>query len=143
MFMMELISQLRNELSNDQLSRYAYMLSNWVLGAPLTTQSQILCTKTLFSIVDPIIQKLQKEQAVVLCATISETCVEKIRSLDLIFQVVTVRAEKRGEETDANTRLDVTYIEKDRPFSSAYYVTENPESLLLGTAFPHSLEKMR
>ena len=138
--MKDLISQLRAEFSTDQLVRYANLFCNWILTAPLGYTSQYFCTKTLFALLDPTVQKVQKEQASALCTMISETSVEKIRSLDLTYQAVLTRLEKRSDEkdADASNRLDITYIEKDRPFSTAFYAIENPETAINGMCLAHS-----
>lgn len=134
------MNQMRSDLSNDQIHRYAYMFCSWLLGAPLTFQTQMYCAKVLFTLVDPIVRGFSQEQAAIMCATISETCVEKIKSLVLIFQTVVARLEKR-EGANGDDILDVTYIEKDRPCSAAYYATENPEGLLNGKVAHNILRK--
>ncbi|KAI5124824.1 hypothetical protein M0805_005454 [Coniferiporia weirii] len=125
----ELTAHLRGELSNAQLTRVVHTYCSWLLSASFSVHAQILCAKMTFTLMEPILLKLSKEDAAALCMTMMQSCAEKIKALDLTFQTVISRLDKQKEQSEAEPKPDISYIEKDRPLSTAYYATENPESV--------------
>lgn len=88
----------------------------------------------IYSMTDTIIQKLPQADATELFTTILQCYVGKVKSLDLIFQDVGSRLETSKDQMNID-RLDVSFIEKDRPVSNTYYATENPADILRGAFF--------
>ncbi|KAH8118563.1 FAT-domain-containing protein [Phellopilus nigrolimitatus] len=125
----ELTSGLRDVLSNEQLSRIVQTFSHWFLGSTFPLSVQLALVRMIYSMTDTIIQKLPQADATELFTTILQCYVGKVKSLDLIFQDVGSRLETSKDQMNID-KLDVSFIEKDRPVSNTYYATENPADIL-------------
>ncbi|THH03836.1 hypothetical protein EW145_g5969 [Phellinidium pouzarii] len=125
----ELTAHVRGELSNVQLTRVIHTYCAWLLSASFSVHAQVLCAKMAFTLMDPVLHKLPKDEATELCMVMMKSCTEKIKALDLTYQAVIERLDKQKEQMNVDGTIDISYIEKDRPLSTAFYATENPDSV--------------
>ena len=92
-------------------------------------QAQAICARMLTGMLEPALSKLPSEETAVLCMVVLRTAIEKIKAVDLNFRELASRPKKTQDAMDEDERIDVSFIEKERPLLATNIRSENPEGI--------------
>ena len=126
----DLVHHVRLDLSNAQLAHAVHVFSRLFHNPALSNGVHTLAGKMLFGLVDTVVTKESRDEAVRAVTLLLEIAVDRFEAAVAVLLEVMERIEiaKKGEED--NTLVHV--VESGRPIAPAVYATEAPQDVLNG-----------
>ena len=122
----DLVYHLRTELSTTQLARITHVYSRLLHNPYLTSNLHTLFAKTMFGLIEIIVNKDTQQNAGRILGAILETCADKLDAMTMVQDEL--ERIKKGE----SGKVDIAFIEKSRPVAGAIYAIEKPEEAVHG-----------
>ena len=122
----DLVHHLRPELNPIQFARVTQVYSRLLHNPYLSSNLHILFAKTIFNLIEQIVNKDTQQNAGRILSAILETCVDKLDSMTAVQEEL--ERIKKGE----NGTVDIAFIERARPVAGAVYAVEKPEEAVQG-----------